>query len=250
MLDEPQNINLIAIQHNNTKRSKAQFACLYAGFHDKNLKHAALIFATGKVICIGARTPAVACLGLYNTRNFIRSRAAYDVPSIDNTVFTVTCPYGIDIVNLHLDNRELTNFDPFRFTGCYYAPEVSAHVRRQPVCSNAFHTGKFTILATKRLDDAVSFASKFLTFLEPYARPGGYQPGKDSAGRQMKVRKWLQEQLVAEKERRGVEGLSGNNPKRQKVEEETVDFVQQLASASGAELDGLMELLAADAIRY
>ena len=246
MLTEKQDINRLGVLFHNSKRNKAQFACLYLGFQVP--KFAVLLFATGKIICIGAKTPSVSVYGLWIARNFIQSGAPFDVPGINNTVFTVTCDYRLDIVKMNLDNKHVTNFNPVGFIGCYYAPNVSRDSKKQPVCSNIFHTGRFTILSTKKLADALSFASNALDFLVPYRKPLDYGPPIDPQnGKSMPVRKWLREELKLQRQKRGLEGENvESNSKRVKVQEENVDFVNQLSTLAGKDVTSLISMLNED----
>ena len=244
MLSDKQDISRLAVHFHCTKRNQAQFACLYIGFMEP--KFAVLLFATGKIICIGAKTPSLASYGLFVARNFLRSRSEFDIPRINNTVFTVACPYRIDIVNMYLDNKHLCKFQPGRFTGCKYTPELAREDKKKPHCSNVFHTGKTTILGTTTLATTLAFASQELDFLAPYQRPMDFGPGVDPETKKpVGVQAWLEASLENELKRRG-EDHEGEAAKRQKVNDQAVELLSTLVQMSGLEMGDLQFMMNQD----
>jgi TATA-box binding protein (TBP) (component of TFIID and TFIIIB) len=239
MLSEQQDISQLAVQFHSTKRNQAQFANLYIGFMEP--KFAVLLFSSGKFICIGAKTPSVASYGLYTARKFLRSKSEFEVPRVNNTVFTVSCPYRIDIVNMSLDNMHLCKFRPGWFTGCKYTPEISRTAGKKPHCSNVFHTGKLTVLGTTDLETTLDFATAELEFLKPYQRPMSFGPGISPITRKpLGVQKWLEETLEAERKRRSDNADAEQQAKRQKVQEQVNGFMETLANLAGQSADPLL----------
>lgn len=131
-------------------------------------KATALIFATGKLVIMGATSEADARLAALKNARLIQKQGyrvrfrEFRIQNIVGSADTGTERQGINLRNLARDYRECVNYEPERFTGLQYQmsdPKATLMI---------FHNGKITIASVRTQQDLYTAFEKILPIVRRY----------------------------------------------------------------------------------
>ena len=131
-------------------------------------KASALIFATGKLVIMGATSEADARLAALKSARLIQKQGyrvrfrEFRIQNIVGSAATGTEREGINLRNLARDYRECVNYEPEQFTGLQYQmsnPRATLMI---------FHNGKITIASVRTQQDLNTAFEKILPIVRRY----------------------------------------------------------------------------------
>jgi transcription initiation factor TFIID TATA-box-binding protein len=107
-----------------------------------------MVFASGKVVCTGARSEQLACI---TSHKLVRLFARKGVPmsmngfSVQNIVSVAYCPFQLDLLKIAKDVSGMCNYEPSMFPGLIY----KQYVCTQTIVFICFQSGRCIVTGGK-----------------------------------------------------------------------------------------------------
>ena len=147
----------------NTRYNKKRFPALIMNI--KNPKSTALIFESGKIVCLGTKNQydcKFACKKFAKIIKKLNYPAQFTSFKIHNIVASCDVGFKIKLLNLKYDNFNCTNYEPEIFPG------LTFRIYENKVVILIFNSGKIIFVGAKNIDDIYSSYKKILPLLYKY----------------------------------------------------------------------------------
>lgn len=126
-LEHKQDLSKLPDAMPNVKRNSTHFSS--CNIKILNPTGTVLLFESGKLVCVGAMTPAVGFCALMRMRLRLLetgSPCEFNNPSINNIVMVNDLGYAINMAKFVAENEECCHYVPEKFSGCTFSPSGGA----------------------------------------------------------------------------------------------------------------------------
>ena len=126
-LEHKQDLSKLPDAMPNVKRNSTHFSS--CNIKILNPTGTVLLFESGKLVCVGAMTPAVGFCALMRMRLRLLeagSPCEFNNPSINNIVMVNDLGHAINMAKFVAENEERCHYVPGKFSGCTFSPSGGA----------------------------------------------------------------------------------------------------------------------------